>query len=347
MSNVTAAAAGAAPRKAAGLAKALSSPLARYTLRRLSQAVLVMLIVVVGSFCLVKIAPGDMVDVLAGNADMTAEQMAMLRQRYGLDQPVVVQLLNYILQLGTLDFGYSPLNAAPVLDVILGRWPVTALLVVASVTISMTVGTVMGVIAARNAGRPVDLSISILMLLFYATPSFVIAIGFILIFSVFLNIMPIAGFATVGTRATGPAYVWDVVQHLAMPVMALCTFYIAIYGRIGRAAMLEVLKLDYVRTARAKGLSERRVVYVHALRNAMLPLVTMAGLQVSSLVGGAVLIETIFGLPGMGRTAFDAVSERDTNLLLGVLFISSLSVVVVNFVIDMIYMLLDPRVEMA
>ena len=127
----------------------------------------------------------------------------------------------------------------------------------------------------------------------------------------------------------------------------MCTFYIAIYGRIGRAAMLEVLKLDFVRTARAKGITERRVIYVHALRNALLPLVTMAGLQVSSLVGGAVLIETIFGLPGMGRTAFDAVFERDTNLLLGVLFISSLSVVVVNFLIDMIYMLLDPRVELA
>ena len=111
--------------------------------------------------------------------------------------------------------------------------------------------------------------------------------------------------------------------------------------------MLEVLTLDYVRTARAKGLSERRVIYVHALRNAMLPLVTMAGLQVSSLVGGAVLIETIFGLPGMGRTAFDAVFERDTNLLLGVVFISSLSVVVVNFVIDILYMALDPRVELA
>jgi peptide/nickel transport system permease protein len=132
-----------------------------------------------------------------------------------------------------------------------------------------------------------------------------------------------------------------------MPVAALCTFYVAIYGRIGRASMLEVLKLDYVRTARAKGLPERRVIYVHALRNALLPLVTMAGLQVSALVGGAVLIETIFGLPGMGRTAFDAVFERDTNLLLGVLFISSLSVVVVNFVIDLLYMALDPRVELA
>lgn len=329
-----------------GLLKALTGPAPRYVLRRLSQAVLVMLLVMVGSFILIKLAPGDMVDVLAGKSDLSAEQMASLRAQYGLDQSVVIQLLRYIYTLSTLNFGYSPLNAAPVLDVIVARWPVTAILVVTSVIISMSVGTFLGVAAARNAGKPVDLGISVLMLLFYATPSFIIAIAMILIFSVFLGALPIAGFATIASDYTGLEYVWDIVRHLTMPVTALCTFYIAIYGRIGRAAMLEVLKLDYVRTARSKGLSEARVIYVHALRNAMLPLVTMAGLQVSSLVGGAVLIETIFGLPGMGRTAFDAVFQRDTNLLLGVVFVSSLSVVVVSFVIDLLYMVLDPRVEL-
>lgn len=306
-----------------------------------------MLLVVIGSFILIKLAPGDLVDVIAGTRDLNAEQMEALRERYGLDQPVFVQLLRYMYSLATLDFGYSPINAAPVLDIILARWPVTALLVAISVFISMTVGTVLGVVSARNAGNPIDLSISILMLLLYATPSFIIAISLILLFSVFYGSLPIAGLSTIGADYTGFNYVWDVAKHLLMPVTALCTFFIAIYGRIGRAAMLEVLKLDYIRMARAKGLSERRVVYVHALRNALLPLVTMAGLQVSFLVGGAVLVETIFGIPGMGRTAFDAVFQRDTNLLLGVLFVSSLSVVVVNFVIDLIYMVLDPRVELS
>jgi peptide/nickel transport system permease protein len=324
----------------------LSSPAVRYVVRRLSQAVLVMLLVMIGSFILIKLAPGDLVDVLAGTSDMSPEQMASLRERFGLDLPVWHQLFNYMVNLVTLDFGYSPLNAAPVLDVILSRWLVTAILVVVSVTISMVVGTFFGVVAARNAGKPVDLGISILMLLFYATPSFIIAVALMLVFSVKLNLLPIAGYATVGSGYTGLRHFWDVAQHLAMPVIALCTFYIAIYGRIGRAALLEVLKLDYIRTARGKGLSERRVVYVHALRNAMLPLVTMAGLQVSSLVGGAVLVETVFGLPGMGRTAFDAVLQRDTNLLLGVVFVSSLSVVIVNFLIDLLYMALDPRVEL-
>jgi len=329
-----------------GIFAPLSSPVMRYVLRRLSQAILVMLLVVVGSFILIKLAPGDLVDVLAGTSDMSADQMASLRERFGLDQPVWVQLFNYMVNLVTLDFGYSPLNAAPVLDVILARWPVTAILVVASVTLSTIVGTLLGVIAARNAGKPLDLGISVLMLLFYATPSFIIAVALMLIFSVKLNLLPIAGYATIGSGYTGLRHLWDVVRHLAMPVTALCTFYVAIYGRIGRAALLEVLKLDYIRTARSKGLPERRVIYMHALRNAMLPLVTMVGLQVSSLVGGAVLIETVFGLPGMGRTAFDAVLQRDTNLLLGVVFVSSLSVVVVNFLIDLIYMALDPRVEL-
>ena len=329
-----------------GIFGPLSSPVMRYVLRRLSQAILVMLLVVVGSFILIKLAPGDLVDVLSGTSDMSADQMASLRGRFGLDQPVWVQLFNYMVNLVTLDFGYSPLNAAPVLDVILARWPVTAILVVASVTLSTIVGTLFGVIAARNAGKPLDLGISVLMLLLYATPSFIIAVALMLVFSVKLNLLPIAGYSTIGSGYTGLRHLWDVARHLAMPVTALCTFYVAIYGRIGRAALLEVLKLDYIRTARSKGLSERRVIYMHALRNAMLPLVTMVGLQVSSLVGGAVLIETVFGLPGMGRTAFDAVLQRDTNLLLGVVFVSSLSVVVVNFLIDLVYMALDPRVEL-
>ncbi len=337
----------AAPRTAGTGSRLIPSRASlRYVLRRLLQAMLVMLLVVIGSFTLMKMAPGDFVDTLAGTADLSLEQMTELRARYGLDQPVPVQLFYYMTRLATLDFGYSPLNNAPVLDVIARRWPVTAILVVVSVSISMAVGTLLGVVAARYAGKPADLGLSVLMLVFYATPSFIIAIILIFIFSVKLNLLPIAGFATIGSGYSGLTYLADVAWHLTMPVAALCTFYIAIYGRIGRAAMLEVLKLDYIRTARGKGLTERRVIYVHALRNALLPLVTMAGLQVSSLVGGAVLIETIFGLNGMGRTAFDAVFQRDTNLLLGVVFVSSLSVVVVNFVIDLLYMVLDPRVEL-
>ncbi|SFU22403.1 ABC transporter permease [Mesorhizobium sp. YR577] len=318
----------------------------RFLGRRLVQALIVMLMVVIANFVIIKLAPGDMVDVLSGNSDMTAEQIAGLRTMYGLDQPILIQLGKYLGQLLTFNLGYSFRNAAPVLDIIMLRLPTTAMLVVLSVIISLTVGTVLGVVAARRAGKPADAIISTVALLFYATPSFIVAISLILIFSVKLGWLPIAGLTSVGANYTGMRHVLDVVAHLVMPVTALCTFYIAIYGRLARATMLEVMSQDFVRTARAKGMSERRVIYGHALRNALMPLVTMAGLQVSSLIGGAVLVETVFGLPGMGRTAFDAVFERDANLLLGVMFISSLSVVVVSLVVDILYVIIDPRVEL-
>lgn len=305
-----------------------------------------MLLVVLMNFTVIQITPGDMVDVLSGQSDMTAEQMAAMRQQYGLDQPVIVQLGKYLMSLATLDLGYSFRNSAPVLDVIMGRFPTTLMLVGPSVLISLMIGTILGVAAARNAGKPVDFAILAVALLLYATPSFIIALILILVFGVFLKWLPIGGLVTVGAGLTGWDYAMDLVEHLILPIAALCTFYIAIYARLTRASMLEVSSLDFVRTARAKGVSERRVIYVHALRNAVLPIVTMAGLQISSLIGGAVLVETVFGLPGMGRTAFDAIFERDINLLLGVMFVSSLCVVLVSLVIDLLYVALDPRVEL-
>lgn len=324
----------------------LRVPAVRFILRRLSQAIVVMLLVVLFNFTVMQLAPGDMVDVLSGQSDMTAEQLVDLRRQYGLDQPVIVQLGKYLVSLATFDLGYSFRNSAPVLDVILARFPTTLMLVVPSVIISLGIGTALGVVAARNAGKALDVLILASALLLYATPSFIIAIVLILIFGVTLQWLPIGGLVTVGAGLTGLDYVVDLVEHLVLPVAALCTFYIAIYARLARASMLEVQTLDFVRTARAKGLNERRVVYVHALRNALLPIVTMAGLQVSSLIGGAVLVETVFGLPGMGRTAFDAIFERDASLLLGVMFFSSLCVVLVSLVIDLLYVALDPRVEL-
>lgn len=329
-----------------GLAGAFRRPAVRFLLRRLSQALMVMLLVVLMNFTVLQLAPGDMIDVLAGQSDMTAEQMAGMRQQYGLDQPVIVQLVRYLMNLVTFDLGYSFRNSAPVLDVILSRFPTTLMLVVPSVLLSLVIGTVLGIAAARNAGKPLDFLILTAALLLYALPSFIVAILLILVFGVFLNLLPIGGLVTVGAGLTGIDHVMDLVSHLILPVAALCTFYIAIYARLTRASMLEVSSLDYVRTARAKGIGERRVIYVHALRNALMPIITMAGLQVSSLIGGAVLIETVFGLPGMGRAAFDAIFERDTSLLLGVMFVSSLSVVLVSLAIDLIYVALDPRLEL-
>lgn len=325
----------------------LALPWLRFLGRRSSQALLVMLLVVLGNFIVIQFAPGDMVDVMAGSgAEISADQMAMLRAKFGIDQPPIVQLFNYVTQLATFDLGYSYRNNAPVLDIILQRLPTTGALVILSVVFSIIIGTFLGVLSARQAGKATDVVVGVFSLVLYATPSFIVGVLLILIFSVWLKWLPVTGLVTAGQNFSGLAFLKDLTMHLIMPVAALCTHYVAIYARLTRAAMLDVIGQDFVRTARAKGLSEARVIYVHALRNALLPIVTMAGLQVSAVAGGAVVVETIFGLPGMARTAYDAVFERDTNLLLGVMFVSALAVVVVNLIVDLLYVLIDPRLEL-
>lgn len=325
----------------------LRQPWVGFLARRLTQAFLVMLLVVLGNFIVMQFAPGDMVDVMAGSgAEISPEQMAMLRAKFGIDQSPMIQLVNYVTQLATFDLGFSYRQNAPVLDIILQRLPTTAALVVLSLFFSIIIGTFLGVLSARRAGKISDVAIGTLSLVLYATPSFIVGVLLILIFSVWLKWLPVTGLVTAGRDFSGFVFIKDLVLHLIMPVAALCTHYVAIYARLTRAAMLDIINQDFVRTARAKGLSEVRVIYVHALRNALLPIVTMAGLQVSAVAGGAVVVETIFGLPGMARTAYDAVFDRDTNLLLGVMFMSALFVVVANLIVDLLYIVIDPRLEL-
>jgi peptide/nickel transport system permease protein len=337
-----------APTQQASILKGiLALPWLRFLGRRISQGILVMALVVVGNFVVLQLAPGDMVDAIAGSGgEISAEQMAVLRAKFGIDKPPVVQLFNYAKQLATFDLGYSYRNNAPVWDVLSERLPITATLVVLSLIFSIVIGTFFGVLSARQAGKPADVVIGVVSLIFYATPSFILGMMAILLFSVWLRWLPVTGLTTGGSDFHGFVWLRDVAIHLLMPVGALCSYYIAIYSRLTRAAMLEVISQDFVRTARAKGLSETRVIYVHALRNALLPIVTMAGLQVSTVIGGAVVVETIFGLPGMARTAYDAVFQRDTNLLMGVMFVSSLTVVIVNLIVDVLYIVIDPRLEL-
>lgn len=326
----------------------MKSQTTRFIVRRLAQSALIVFIVVIMNFLILHAVPGDIVDVIAGQAGtMDAELAASLRARFGLDQPIPVQLFQYLINVLQGDLGYSFRQSAAVSVLIAERLPATAILVVLSVIVSVVVGAVVGTIAARNAHGPIDVVISVAILLCYAVPVFLVGIALVLVFSVELKWLPITGLSTPGVELTWFGYILDVAKHLVLPVTSLSLFYVAIYARLARASLLEVLELDYVRTARAKGLSEVRVVYLHALRNALMPLTTMAGLQVSALFGGAVLVETIFGLPGLGRLAFDAVFQRDYPLLLGVLLTSSFVVVAVNLVVDVLYTVVDPRVELS
>ena len=267
-----------------------------------------------------------------------------LRKFYGLDLSIPAQLGNYLWRLVRLDLGFSSIYGKPVASVILERLPPTILLMTASLSFAFFFGLVFGVIAARGVNRWPDTLISTLGLIFYATPSFWFGLMAIVVFSVYLQWLPPGGFEDIGTVQTGIWRVFDIASHLVLPTLTLGLIFLAIYLRIMRASMLEVLNLDYVRTARAKGLDETRVVTRHVLRNALLPMVTLIGLQAGTMLGGSVVVESVFSLPGLGRLAYESVVQRDLNTLLGIVFVSALLVITVNFVVDLIYARLDPRI---
>jgi peptide/nickel transport system permease protein len=319
---------------------------AGYVLRRLLLAAPVVLAILVLNFLLLHLAPGDAAQVLAGEAGSASpEYMAQLRQRFGLDRPLALQLLLYAKNMLTLDLGFSFRHNLPVIDLIAGRlWP-TLLLMLTTLVVSVASGIVFGLLAAARAGTWQDTLISILALVSYATPLFWVGLMLIVVFSVKLDWLPTSGMETVAAFYEGWARVADIGRHLLLPALTLSLFYMALYVRLMRAAMLEQVGMDYVTTARAKGLSETRITLSHVFRNAVLPVVTMAGVQVGSLLGGSVVVETVFAWPGLGLLAFQSLFARDFNLLLGIFFLSACLVVAVNLVVDVVYTLLDPRIH--
>lgn len=304
------------------------------------------MLVVVVSFGLLKLAPGDLAIAMAGDAGAASpEYMDMLRRQYGLDQPVWVQFWRYVSNAAQMDFGYSFRNSMPVLQLILDRIPATLLLVASSVLLALAVGVPLGVWAAYRQGRWVDTLISSLSTLGFAVPLFWVGLLLIILFSVDLRWLPSGGYATTGLQGGFWATVLDRLRYLVLPSFTLSLFYIAIYARIIRTSVTEVLHTEYVRTARAKGLRPGRILWRHVLRNSLLPLLTITGLELGTLLGGVVTIETVFSWPGMGRLAYDAVTYRDMNLLMGILFWSAVLIVAVNLALDFLYAWIDPRVE--
>lgn len=314
--------------------------------RRLLASLPTLLLILVGLFLLLQLAPGDTVDALMaqmGGGDPA--MMAQLRNFYGLDATVPVQLSRYLLRLLSFDLGYSAIYGKPVAAVIAERLPTTLLLMASSLGFAFAGGVALGVLAARRINRWPDTLISTVGLIFYATPSFWLGLMGIVVFAVRLGWLPPGGLEEIGAGHTGARRALDVALHLLLPTATLSLIFLATYLRIMRAAMLEVMDQDFVRTARAKGLSETAVVVRHALRNAMLPMVTLLGLQVGNLLGGSVVVESVFALPGLGRLAYEAVVQRDLNTLLGIVFVSALLVIAANFAVDLLYAQLDPRIQ--
>ncbi len=319
-----------------------STQILRYIIRRLFQAVPIVLAIIVLNFFLLNMAEGDAVDVLAGEAgSATPEYMAELRAKFGLDQPLPVQLLVYLKNIISLDLGYSFRHDMPVSVLIVDRfWP-TLLLMVSTIILAVLFGILLGLLAAINLNTWKDAVISVFALITYATPLFWVGLMMILVFSINLRWFPTSGMEKGFDRFV------DIAHHLVLPTITLSLFYLALYTRLMRASMLEQYGQDYVVTARAKGLPERRITFGHVLRNALLPVVTMAGVQVGALIGGSVIVESVFAWPGLGMLAFESLFARDLNLLLGIFLISSVLVVVVNLIVDVIYCFLDPRIEVS
>jgi peptide/nickel transport system permease protein len=320
---------------------------AKFWARRLVQLVVVVVGIAVVNFFLLRLAPGDAAQVLAGEAgSATPEYLAALRKQFGLDQPLLVQFALYLRNLLSLNLGFSFRQGLPVLDLITQRLPATLLLMGTAIGLALVAGSALGIAAARHAGRTTDTVISAIALLFYATPVFWTGIMLIVVFSVWLDWLPVGGMSSIERGYTGLAYLKDIALHLVLPATTLGLFFLAVYTRLMRAAMIDVQRQDFVRTAVAKGIRPRRIAYRHVLRNALLPALTMLGVQVGSVLGGAVLVETVFSWPGLGRLAFEALFQRDLNLLLGILLCSSVVVVIANALIDFLYTVLDPRIEL-
>lgn len=314
-------------------------------LSKLASVVGLLFAVVALNFLLIQFAPGDPVEVIVGEMGGASEELvAQMRTEYGLDKPVLVQLAIYVGKIVTGDFGQSIYYNQPVLSLILQRLPATVLLMLASMTIAVVLGTFLGIFSARRPKGVLSHFVTLFSLAGYSAPVFWTGLMLLILFSSVWPIFPVSGMTSIRGVHGVFGYILDIAHHLVLPAVTLSSVYIALYSRLSRASMLDVLGADYIRTARAKGLSERQVIYGHALRNGIIPVVTMLGLQMGQLLAGATLVETVFNWPGLGRLAYESILRRDYPTLLAILFFSAVIVVVANLLTDLAYGKIDPRI---
>lgn len=311
-----------------------------YLVRRIAGAVPVVLLVLMLNFLILHLAPGDPVFIfIQGGGEVTEEYVQQIRERLGLDKPLGEQFFIFIGNVFRGNLGFSHFYQQPVLRVIVERMGRTFLLVGLAISFAALVGISLGVLAASYPYSPLDYANTVVAVFGYSIPTFWFGQLLILIFGVFLRVLPVGGVPIID-RTLGA---WA--SHLILPVTCLSVYQLALIARLTRANMREVLNMDYIVMARAKGLRERTVILKHALRNASLPVVTAIGLNFASLITGAVVTETVFGWPGLGRLMFESLYRRDYPVLLGLLIVMSLGVVVINLAVDILYAMLDPRIH--
>lgn len=318
-----------------------------YWLLRLVQILPIVFLIITCNFFLLRLAPGDMADVMAGEAGAASvEYVSQLRQQFGLNVPLWQQFADYVGRIIRLDLGWSFRNSQSVVSLIFDRLPATALLIATSLVVAALVGSFLGIVAGLARRRLTDVVISTLSTAGFATPLFWFGLMLIVLFSVHLGWLPASGMYSLNDSFHGLRLVADYLLHLVLPVLCLSVYYLAVYARLMRTSVRNIRGLDFIRTARAKGASRTRTIVRHILPNALLPIVTLTGLQFGTLFSGSITVEAVFAWPGLGQLALDAVTARDLNLLLGILFVSSIFVLLVNLLTDLSYRLIDPRVEL-
>jgi len=312
---------------------------------RVAYAVILLTAVLILNFSMMHLAPGDVADTISqsmGGADK--EILDQIRADYGLDRPFLIQLGSYIGNVLTFDLGYSFFYNTPVTELILQRLPATLLLVFTAQVLALIIGVMLGVISARRPNGLTSHFVTLLALFGYSAPVFWTGILLLIGFSLNVHWFPVAGMRDVTISGGFWVHFVDVARHLVLPVITLGSIFLALYSRLCRATMLEVLGSDYIRTAKAKGLHDRDVIYKHALKNSLSPVITLAGLQFSAVISGAVLVEAVFSWPGLGTLAFQSIIARDTPTILGILFFSALVVILGNLLTDLVLRLIDPRI---
>jgi len=315
----------------------------RYVGRRLLQVLPTVAGILLIGFLLLHLAPGDPVLALAGEHG-DAAYYAFMREKFGLDRSLPQQLATYVGNVLRGDLGVSYIQGRPVVDVIAERLGATLLLTASALVLSSAAGILLGLLAASRSGGPRDVTVSAGALGLYAAPVFWIAQLALLTLSLRIGLFPVQGMTRPGGAPAGLAGVLDVARHLTLPVLVLASQEIAAVTRLTRIGLIEELASDHIRTARAKGLAERFVVGTHALRRALLPVVTVIGGRVGHLLSGAVVVEVVFGWPGLGRLLLSAMQTRDSPVLLGIFLLVAFSVVIANLLTDLAYGWLDPRI---
>jgi peptide/nickel transport system permease protein len=309
-----------------------------YVIRRLIATVVVMAVVAFVVFSLLYLTPGDPAAILAGDA-ATGDDIRRIRETLGLDEPFLVRFGGWVWALAHGDLGTSIFTNLPVTHLIAQRIEPTVALTVCTLIVAVLIAVPLGVIAAARAGTWVDRAVMAFSVLGFSVPVFVLAYILILVFSIGLDWLPVQGYRSIQEDF------WDWLRHLILPSIALGTVYIALIARITRASMLDVLAQDYIRTAQAKGLAPDAVLVGHALKNAAVPIMTIIGIGIALLISGAIVTETVFAIPGVGRLTVDAILRRDYPIIQGVILMFSGAYVLINLAVDLSYMLFDPRIR--